>query len=192
MNLNLSIEEHVVQFEQKRVASRKAAARRANSIPEVERFTARIETMDDGKTVRLYLNLSQEERAIVLDKSLDAIVFYKDPIFTQDDIDSFVAHYNKEIADSLSELKFMEQFHEEEDEIAKERARGELQECRDIISEDVPKLKAAVFPLTLIDYLEYPFIRECSSRREAIFYADKLREIVGEINERISRYKTSE
>ena len=60
---------------------------------------ARIEKAPDWKSVLLFLNLSQEERAVVAQHGTDEIVYDDEPAHTKEQLDAIQAGYDDEIAD---------------------------------------------------------------------------------------------
>lgn len=157
-------------------------AQRLRKLPRVQSLQARIEKTPDSKSILLFLNLSQHERAVVAQHGLDEIVYDDEPAHSKEELDAIQAGYDEEIAD-MQEV-------EDDDDTSYDRERREaIAERKREISAEMRELKAKRRKYTLIDYLKYPSEKEFASRHEATLYADKLQKIVVKIRDDIKRYE---
>src|SRR4051794_10072534 len=155
-------------------------------IPTVSTFTARIEIPPvHRRAVLLFLNMSQNERAIVEANRLDENVYDTEPRHSPGDIarieDELDAIFRERFIDTLPLTR------EEEDEgIGWDRIQRES--TRHYLEEYKMELRKLTWQRTLYNYLESPYIREFDAEREAVLHADKLKPIVTKIRNDIRRY----
>jgi hypothetical protein len=142
-------------------------------VPPVETMEARIEKSEDGKTVLFFFNPTQDQRAVIALHGLDEKIYDEEPTHTKAELDTLQAEYDAE----LEEM----QDSDYDDEDIRERRRE--------IAEEMRELRAERARYTIIDYLTYPFKKDCGSRLEATKYADKLQKVVEAIYRDIKQYE---
>ena len=143
------------------------------ALPPVARMTARIET--NKMSVSLYLQLSEAERATVIQYELDQVVFEDSPKWDKEDIASAKISGEESVKSirGYSEQKILER------EIAKQANESHLE-----------YMKTERQKVRLIDYMAYPYTRTFKTIPEATQYAAKLKEILPKIKELVDQHAT--
>ena len=144
-----------------------AAANRGKprAVPETE---AKIER--DRTTIRLYLNLSQQDRAIVSAFGLDEIAYEDEPLYSREALDRKRQEFDQELATVTD---------------ANRRAELRLFQADTLKGLQTRRVKRG-----LSDYLAYPYERIFETAYEATEYSNTLEKIVRKIHADIESYRS--
>ena len=143
------------------------------SLPPVQRMTARIET--NAQSVSLYLQLSEKERATVIQYDLDQIVFEDYPKWDKAEIAESKRRGEEEL-DAIRGHSEQKMLHRE---IVKQANVAHIE-----------SMKTERQQVRFIDYMAYPYTRYFKTTPEATQYAAKLKQLLPKIKELVDQHAT--
>lgn len=137
-----------------------------NRPPKVDEMTVHIER--GGTLFRLYLNFSQQERAVIRGYGLDELVIEQEPIYSRQQIADMKATYDAAIA--------------------KETDNKRKQTMRTTYGEQLRLAQSQVVTRYIRDFLLYPYERHFATALEVTEYSDKLRSALKQFQAKLITY----
>jgi hypothetical protein len=145
----------------------KVAPKAPTSVPPVDEMTW--EFGEPGTTVKLYLALSQEERAIIKRWGLDELPLEEEPLFDDTALDKLAEAQQKELL--------------------QEKDEGTLAALRIEHRQQIKTAKAQKWGRTIEYYLQWPYTREFETRFQATQYRNSLeRQILPNFRKTLEEY----